>query len=57
MNRGTKHVCPKCAARYYDLGKEFMACPKCGVKPLAVKMPDPAQQAKKTRPGIVWRYP
>ncbi len=26
---GTKRTCPKCAARFYDLGKHPVVCPKC----------------------------
>ncbi len=27
---GTKHECPSCATKYYDLGKADAPCPKCG---------------------------
>ena len=27
---GTKRTCPSCAARFYDLLKEPIECPKCG---------------------------
>ncbi len=26
---GTKHICPSCGARYYDLQREPVVCPKC----------------------------
>jgi uncharacterized protein (TIGR02300 family) len=26
---GTKHICPSCGARYYDLLREPVVCPKC----------------------------
>jgi uncharacterized protein (TIGR02300 family) len=29
--RGTKRVCPECATRFYDLLRESIACPSCGV--------------------------
>jgi uncharacterized protein (TIGR02300 family) len=29
---GTKRSCPSCQTRFYDLGKEPIVCPKCGVK-------------------------
>ena len=29
---GTKRACPKCAARFYDLGKNPAHCPKCGTE-------------------------
>ena len=28
---GTKRSCPSCQTRFYDLGKEPIVCPKCGV--------------------------
>ncbi len=27
---GTKRTCQSCAARFYDLGKSPIKCPKCG---------------------------
>ena len=27
---GTKRACPSCAARFYDLSKRPIECPKCG---------------------------
>lgn len=27
---GTKHECPSCGTKYYDLGKSDAPCPKCG---------------------------
>ncbi len=29
-NLGEKRICAKCSARFYDLGKNPAACPKCG---------------------------
>jgi hypothetical protein len=29
--RGKKRVCKKCGAKFYDLGKEEIPCPMCGV--------------------------
>ena len=29
-NLGTKHECPNCGVKYYDLGKADPLCPKCG---------------------------
>lgn len=26
---GTKRICGKCTAKFYDLGKEEIVCPKC----------------------------
>lgn len=30
---GTKHECPSCGIKYYDLGKTEIVCPKCGAAP------------------------
>jgi uncharacterized protein (TIGR02300 family) len=30
LELGTKRLCPSCAARFYDLSKEPIECPKCG---------------------------
>ena len=27
---GTKRICPNCGARYYDLHRDPIVCPKCG---------------------------
>ena len=27
---GSKHECPECGAKFYDLGREPIVCPKCG---------------------------
>ncbi len=32
---GTKRTCPSCAARFYDLLKEPITCPKCGTSFIA----------------------
>ncbi len=56
-DRGSKHVCPKCATKYYDLRKEVVACPRCGAKPLAAKVPKAAQPARKTGRVTFGRYP
>ena len=55
-DRGLKHVCPACATKYYDLRREVVACPKCGAKPLAVKVPGAAQPARKTGRTTLGRY-
>lgn len=30
---GTRYVCWKCGAKYYDLNKPSPTCPKCGADP------------------------
>ncbi|MBN1337467.1 MAG: TIGR02300 family protein [Deltaproteobacteria bacterium] len=30
-NLGGRHSCPVCGARFYDLNREEIRCPKCGV--------------------------
>jgi ribosomal protein L37AE/L43A len=55
-DRGLKHVCPKCATKYYDLKKEVVVCPKCGAKPATSKVLKSAQPAKKTGPKVFGRY-
>ena len=32
---GTKRTCPSCASRFYDLLKNPIVCPKCGVSFIA----------------------
>jgi uncharacterized protein (TIGR02300 family) len=35
---GTKRTCPSCAARFYDLLKNPIVCPKCGVTFIAATL-------------------
>ena len=53
---GTKRTCPSCAARFYDLMKSPIICPKCGASFLAAAilpskgdLPASAVQAPKPR--------
>jgi hypothetical protein len=55
-DRGLKHVCPECATKYYDLRKEVVACPRCGAKPLAAKVPKATQPARKFDRATSGRY-
>ncbi len=55
-DRGLKHVCPECATKYYDLRREVVACPRCGAKPLAVKVPKATQPARKIGRATLGRY-
>jgi DNA-directed RNA polymerase subunit RPC12/RpoP len=54
---GLKHVCSECATKYYDLRSEIVACPKCGAKPLPVKLRKAAQPARKAGRSAFGRYP
>ena len=51
---GTKRLCANCSARYYDLNKTPITCPKCGA-PLEVVASTPrtrGQQAVKSQPQV-----
>jgi|SRR6185295_10898547 uncharacterized protein (TIGR02300 family) len=37
--RGTKRVCPECSTRFYDLLRETIPCPSCGVQFVAATQP------------------
>jgi uncharacterized protein (TIGR02300 family) len=56
-DRGLKHVCPECATKYYDLQKESVACPRCGAKPPASKLPKAAYPVRKSGRLVFGRYP
>ena len=55
--RGSKHLCPECASKYYDLNKEVVTCPKCGAKPLAAKLLRSTRPVKKAARTTFGRYP
>lgn len=55
--RGSKHVCPECTTKYYDLRRDIVVCPKCGAKPAPPKLRRSGQPAKKTAPVRFGRYP
>jgi len=42
---GTKHTCPKCGARFYDLRKPDPVCPRCGSS-LAQAAPAPSERRR-----------
>jgi uncharacterized protein (TIGR02300 family) len=44
---GTKRQCNSCGARFYDLMKPEIACPKCGT----VYDPESATRSRRTRPA------
>lgn len=52
---GTKRVCGSCGAKFYDLSKNPIVCPKCGtvfevVAPVARSRPDAAAAARAAMP-------
>ncbi len=57
ISRGSKHVCPDCVIKYYDLGKEVVTCPKCGAAPavtVVLKSKRPIKKSGRMQSG---RYP
>jgi uncharacterized protein (TIGR02300 family) len=56
-DRGTKHVCPECQCKYYDLKSAVIVCPKCGAKPLPAKVRKTPNHPKDAGRTKVWRYP
>jgi uncharacterized protein (TIGR02300 family) len=57
MDRGTKHVCPECECKYYDLKNAVVACPKCGAKPPPTKLRKAPNRPKDAARAKTWRYP
>lgn len=48
---GTKRLCPSCGAKYYDLNRDPITCPKCGTIFEAVMTSRTAKAAKaETKP-------
>jgi uncharacterized protein (TIGR02300 family) len=44
---GTKHVCFKCATKFYDLKKPAPICPKCGADQREAPVLKPATAAQR----------
>ena len=44
---GNKHICPSCGARYYDLRREPVVCPKCATP----YDPEALLRARRSRPA------
>lgn len=44
---GTKRVCQHCGARFYDLGRDPIVCPKCGAEHTAEMF----NRMKRSKPG------
>ncbi len=50
---GTKRSCPSCQTRFYDLGKDEIVCPNCGVTFVPEQLlPSKADQAV-SKPRVV----
>jgi uncharacterized protein (TIGR02300 family) len=52
---GTKRLCPNCGARYYDLGRTPIICPRCGTQFEAVSSkarPQAVAKAAKPAPEV-----
>ena len=50
---GKKLVCPSCAVKFYDLGKDPAECPKCG----AIFSAEPILPSKEDRPPATEEKP
>jgi uncharacterized protein (TIGR02300 family) len=46
---GTKHICPSCNTRYYDLLRDPVICPKCGTP----YDPEAFLRSRRSRPAPV----
>lgn len=57
LDRGTKHVCPSCKCKYFDLKKPVLACPICGAAPPEPEAPKAPRLAPKSRRLAFGRYP
>lgn len=45
--RGEKHTCLSCEAKFYDLGRSPILCPKCGVEYIEPVRPPPTPRASR----------
>ncbi len=51
---GTKRLCPNCGARYYDLNREPIVCPRCGTAfEVTVTRARPQTASKAPKPAAV----
>ena len=50
---GLKRTCQSCGARFYDMGRDAVACPKCGTK----FDPDAVQKTKRTTKAVAEKAP
>jgi uncharacterized protein (TIGR02300 family) len=49
--RGTKHVCPSCGARFYDLNRTPIVCPACQSIYQAAPPPPPSRRWGRAQPA------
>ena len=56
LERGSKHLCPDCSTKYYDLMKTNFTCPNCGAKPPAAKVRRTPSTAKTAKTKTFMRY-
>ena len=53
---GTKRLCANCGAKFYDLNKDPIHCPKCGtvyvVAPIVTRWPAGASGAGRAAPAV-----
>lgn len=49
QNLGTKQTCSSCQARFYDLGKDPITCPKCGWTLSLTELTKKSRGTKKNR--------
>ena len=54
---GSKHTCPECATKFYDLKRKVVACPNCGAKPPAVKVFKTLKPVKRNVRATFGRHP
>jgi hypothetical protein len=57
VDRGLKHTCSECAAKYYDLRMKVDACPKCGTKRPAAKAAKAPRKAPSAWGSAFRKYP
>ena len=50
---GLKRTCQHCGARFYDMGRDAVACPKCGTK----FDPDAVMKTKRTTKAVAEKAP
>jgi len=49
LERGEKHACLSCEAKFYDLGRMPVLCPKCGAEFVEVVRPPSAAHQRRGR--------